>query len=185
MCQSMVNGKIPTGCHDIDSINTVLQRQLTELTGEKKTEQHMILSANKNTLHCVLEIKDMKTVVDFDVDNSLRNVPGSQAKQYRTSGRYKSENLVNILSVNSILVHCDIIRASRVNGSLAPVIYNFFPDVSPGEKIVSQAQHISTSHWQWMSFHWCRPWITDQSGEEIDLRGEELTLTLYVRKKKH
>ena len=44
--------KIPTGCYDIDSINTVLQRQLTKLTGEKKTEQHVFLSANKNT--CVV-----------------------------------------------------------------------------------------------------------------------------------
>ena len=66
--------KIQTGCYDIDSINTVLQRQLTELTDEKKTEQHVILSANKNTLGCVLDIKDTKTVMDFNVDKSLRNV---------------------------------------------------------------------------------------------------------------
>ena len=177
--------KIPTGCYDIDSINTVLQRQLTKLTGEKKTEQHVFLSANKNTLRCVLEIKDTKTVVDFDVDNSLRNVLGFQAKQYRTSGRYESENLVNILSVNSILVHCDIIQGSRVNGSLAPVIYNFFPDVSPGEKIVSQARHLIYFPLTMDVIPSMSSWITDQNGEEIDLRGEELTLTFHVRKKKH
>ena len=42
--------KIPTGCYDIDSINTILQKQLLTLTGEKKKEQHTTLSANKNTL---------------------------------------------------------------------------------------------------------------------------------------
>ena len=62
--------KIPTGCYDIDSINTVLQKQLLLQTGGKGTEQHVVLSANKNTLKCVLEIKDDKTVVDFGVGNS-------------------------------------------------------------------------------------------------------------------
>ena len=33
--------KIPTGCYDIDSINTVLQKQLLKLTGEGKKEQHV------------------------------------------------------------------------------------------------------------------------------------------------
>ena len=52
------NIKIPTGCYDIDSINTTLQKQFLLATGEKEKEQHVILSANKNTLKCVLEIKD-------------------------------------------------------------------------------------------------------------------------------
>ena len=39
--------KIPTGCYDIDSINTVLQKQLLKLTGEGKKEQHVTLTANK------------------------------------------------------------------------------------------------------------------------------------------
>ena len=81
----------------------------------------MTLSANKNTLSCVLEIKDENTVVDFDIDNSLRTVLGFEAKKYNQVGSYESENIVNILNVNSILVHCDIIEGSRVNGKVAPV----------------------------------------------------------------
>ena len=64
-------------------------------------------------------------MVDFNTDNSLRTVLGFEAKQYKSAGTYEIENIVNILSVNSILVHCDIIEGSRVNGKLAPVIYNF------------------------------------------------------------
>ena len=72
--------KIPTGCYDIKSINTLLQEKLLTLTGEKKKEQHITLSANKNTLSCVLDIKDEKTVVDFNIYNSLRAVLGFEAK---------------------------------------------------------------------------------------------------------
>ena len=177
--------KIPTGCYDIGSINTVLQKQLSTLTGEKKKEQHVTLSANKNTLSCVLEIKDEKTVVDFAIDNSLRTVLGFDAKKYSKVGIYESENIVNILSVNSILVHCDIIEGSRVNGKLAPVIYNFFPDVSPGEKIVAEPQHLIYIPLTMDIISSMTSWVTDQTGADIDLRGEELTLTFHVRKKKH
>lgn len=62
--------KIPTGCYDIDSINNVIQRELIEVGGEKKVNKYLLISANKNTLDCVLEIKDLKTIVDFDVDNT-------------------------------------------------------------------------------------------------------------------
>ena len=177
--------QIPTGCYDIDSINNVVQRLLMELTGEKEKEKHIILSANKNTLRCILEIRDTTTSVDFNIDNSLRSVLGFNAKQYKGAGRYESENIVNILSVNSILVHCDIIDASRVNGVAAPVIYNFFPDVSPGEKIVSQPLHFIYISLTMDVIPSMSSWLTDQNGSELDLRGEELTLTFHVRKKKH
>ena len=172
--------KIPTGCYDISAINTVLQKQMLQLSGQKKMEQHVVISANKNTLRCVLEIRDDTTVVDFNVANSLSTVLGFRRKQYKKSGLYESEDLVNILSVNSILVHCDII-----DGSLAPIIYNFFPDVSPGEKIVSQPQHLIYIPLTLDVIPSMSCWLTDQTGRVIDLRGEELTLTFHVRKKKH
>ena len=177
--------RIPIGCYDIDSINNVVQRVLMEFTGETEKEKHVILTANRNTLRCILEIRDGTTSVDFNIDNSLRSVLGFNAKQYKKPGRYESENIVNILNVNSILVHCDIIEASRVNGVAAPVIYNFFPDVSPGEKIVSQPLHLIYIPLTMDVIPSMSSWLTDQNGSELDLRGEELTLTFHVRKKKH
>ena len=99
------------------------------------------LSLNPNTLKCILEIKTDDYDVDFHVDASLRSVLGFNAKKYKR-GRHESENLVNIMNENSILVHCDIVGASRVNGIEAPIIYNFFPSVAPGEKIVSKPLHL-------------------------------------------
>ena len=73
-----------------------------------------------------MEIKDGKTVVDFSIDNNLRAVLGFDVKKYGNVGSYESENIVNILNVNSIHVHCDIIEGPHVNGQLAHVIYSFF-----------------------------------------------------------
>ena len=44
--------------------------------------------------------------------------------------------MVNILTINSILVNIDIISGSYVNGSTQTTIYSFFPDVSPGYEII-------------------------------------------------
>ena len=148
-----------------------------KLTGEKKTVQTRIP-------WCVLEIKDEKTLVDFNIDNSLRTVLGIEAKQYKSAGTYESENIVNILSINSILVHCNIIEGSRVNGELAPVIYDYFPDVSQGEKIISQPLHLIYMPLTMDVISSMTSWLTDQIGNEFDLRGEELTLTFHIRKKK-
>ena len=96
-------------------------------------------------------------------------------------GRHESENLVDIISVNSILVHCDIIGASRVNGTEAPVIYNFFPNVAPDDKIVSTPRNLIYVPITLNVISHMKCWLTDQSGNELDLRGEELTITFYTK----
>ena len=54
------------------------------------------------------------------------------------------KKLVNIMSVNSILVHCNIIHSLYMRGQQAPVVYNFFPNAAPGQKIL-EAPHLSPS----------------------------------------
>ena len=44
--------------------------------------------------------------------------------------------MVNIPTINSVLVNIDIISGSYVNGSTQTTIYSFFSDVSPGYKIM-------------------------------------------------
>ena len=157
---------IPIGCYDIKSINSVLQRLYMERTGKKEKEKRFVIEPNKNTLRCVLEVCDDKTIVNFDIENSLCSVLGFERKSYKR-GRFESENLVNILSVNSILVHCDVVGASCVNGVEAPVIYNFFPDVSPGEKIVSQPLHLIYLPLTMNIISRMTSWLTDQNGREF------------------
>ena len=69
--------------------------------------------------------------VDFRKGKSISSLPGFDSNLH-TSGFHESENIVNILTINSILVNIDIISGSYVNGSTQPTIYSFFRDVSPG-----------------------------------------------------
>ncbi len=163
-----------------------MQRLLADKNNDGKVKvPYVVFSGDKNTLTFVLEITKDSTIVDFDIDNRLRSVLGFEAKKYKGGGgRYESENKVNILTVNSILVHCDIIKPSRVNGMVAPVIYNFSPNVTPGEKIVSQPQHLIYNPLTMNVIPSMTAWVTDQNGKILDLRGEVLTLTFHIRKRR-
>ena len=171
---------IPVGCYEIKAINIELQRFIMQQTGDKKAEKRIILSPNPNTLRCMLEVLDVKCQVDFNVDNSLCTVLGFDRKVYKV-GRHESEHIVNILSVNSILVHCDVIESSRLNGIEAPVIYTFFPDASPGDKIISIPRHLIYIPLTLNIISHMTCFVTDQNGKELDLQGEELTLTFHLK----
>ena len=91
-------------------------------------------------MQCILTVVGAKCKVSFDVPNSLASVLGFKRSIFCV-GRHASENLVNIMSVNSILVHCNIIHSSYLRGTQAPVAYNnFFPNAAPGQKIL-EAPH--------------------------------------------
>ena len=143
-----------------------------------------MLSGNINTSKCVLEISSDTTIVDFDIKNSIRSVLGFEAKKYTGGKRYESENKIDIIRVHSILVHCDIINSSRVNGTLAPVLYSFAPNVSPGEQIVFQPNHLMYVPLSLSTISSITSWITDQEGRVLDLGGEQLTLAFHIRKRR-
>jgi hypothetical protein len=99
-----------------------------------RNKSFISLSANPSTLKSVMEITG-RYKVDFRPPNSLRSVLGFKNRVYH-AGFNESENIVNILTVNSVFVEVDIINGSYVNGKLSPIIYSFLPNVSPGYKIV-------------------------------------------------
>ena len=98
--------------------------------------EDIYIVGDPTTLKSVLTLKN-KAAVDFNTANSVASVLGFTKKDYK-AGRHLSQHIVNILRVNSIIVNCDIVALSRRNGIAAPIIYNFFPNVAPGKKIVNR-----------------------------------------------
>ena len=117
--------------------------------------------------------------VDLMRYNSINSLLGFDSKRY-TSGCNKSENLVNILTLNSILVNIDIISGSYVNGSTQTTIYLFFPDVSPGYKIIENPDNLLYLPTTATTIHSITIWLTDQNGNELILRGENLSMRLHL-----
>ena len=135
--------------------------------------------ANTNTLKSVMEISN-DFIVDLRVRKSIASVLGFRNQVYK-EGLHESESVVNILSINSILVNADIIGGSYVNGKTQNTIYSFFPNVSPGYKIVENQRNLVYLPVILDKISKMETVVTDQNGKQLNLRGENLTIRYHLR----
>ena len=89
--------------------------------------------------------------------------------------------MVNILTINSILFNIDIISGSYVNGSTQPTIYSFFPDVFPGYKIIENPHNLIYLPITSNTIRSITIWLTGQNGNELNVRGENLSMRFHLR----
>ena len=118
--------------------------------------------------------------IDFRKGKSINSLLGFDSNLY-TSGFHESENMVNIRTINSILVNIDIISGSYVNGSTQPIIYSFFPDVSPWYKFIENSHNLHYLPITADTIHSITILLTEQNGNELNLRGENLSMRFHLR----
>ena len=106
---------IPEGSYDVEDINEFIQREMRKNDHYDQTSDkvYIEISANTNTLKSEMFLKN-NYEVEYRKDKSINSLIGFHNNLY-TSGFHESENMVNILTINSILVNIDIISGSYVN----------------------------------------------------------------------
>lgn len=172
---------IPEGSYDVTDLNTAIQTKMKQNSHHDSFNDvyHITISANPNTLRSILTLKSGYQV-DFTTTNSIRRVLGFNKKKY-TVTYVESEQVVNILTINSILVNSNLIKGSFVNGSSSNTIYSFFPDVSPGYKIIENPRNLVYLPLTLEIINRLETSITDQDGNQLNLRGEQLNVRFHVR----
>ena len=173
--------KIPVGSYEIYDLNNTIHFEM-EKRGhydEINNENYINISANSNTLKSVLII-EQGYQVDFNHKNSLAKVLGFTGTKYE-EGFHESENVVNILTINSILVNIDMISGSYVNGATKNTIYSFFPKVSPGYKIIESPVNLVYLPLILDTIDNLNVSLTDQDDHLLNLRNEKLTIRFHIR----
>ena len=173
--------KIPEGSYEIDDINDAIQHEMKKRThyDEINEDYYINIAPNTNTLKSVL-ILEKGYQIDFNHQNSLAKMLGFTGTKY-TEGFHESENVVDILRINSILVNIDIISGSYVNGTTKSTIYSFFPDVSPGYKIIESPVNLVYLPITLNTIDSLNVMITDQDDHLLNLRNEKLTIRFHIR----
>ena len=173
---------INEGSYDIVDINDTVQQKMRQNGHyDSANEKYYItISANSNTLKSVL-ILENNYHVDFRPSISISSLLGFDHNIY-TQDFQESENVVNILSINSLLVNLDIVSGSYVNSSTQNTIYSFFPNVSPGYKIMESPINLVYLPVTLHTINGMEVSITDQDGNQLNLRGETLTMRFHIRK---
>ena len=172
---------IQGGSYHVEDINEFIHRQMRKSGHYDKAndKDNIEISANIHTLKSEMIINN-NCEVDFRRYNSINSLLGFDSKLY-TLGFNESENMVNILTINSILVNIDIILGSYVNGSTQPTIYSFFPNVSPGYKIIENPHNVLNLPITADTIHSITIWLTDQNGNELNSRGKNLSMRFHLR----
>jgi len=172
---------IPEGCYEITSINDYVVRIMKDNGhyDSANDEYYITIKPNKNTLKSILDI-GTNYKVDLTTSNSVRTILGFNSQIY-SEGYNESENIVNILSVNSLRVTSDIIGSSFTNGDTQNIIYSFFPNVGPGYKIVQEPSNLIYLPVTLNTISHMETKLVDHNGKLINLRGEELSIRFHIR----
>ena len=172
---------LPVGSYDIvDLHQTLVQKMKANGHYDDANEQAKItISANTSTLKSLLVIAE-NFAVDFRENTSLNSVLGFNNQVYE-SGSHDSEQVVNIMQINSVFVKTDVIGGSYVNGQTRNVIYNFYPDVSPGYKILQNPNNLVYLPVILDTISSVVVELTDQNFKQLNLRGENLTIRFHLR----
>ena len=176
---SWVNIELDTGSYELSAISNEIQRLMAN-NGDYDQN-----ADNPYFITITANLSELKSIVHISNENSIGSVLGF-TNEIIGKGYNESPNIVNIIQVNSILVNLDIISGSYVNGSASPTIYSFYPNVSPGYKIVERPSPslvfypVSRNE-----FNSMRVWLTDQNNDSIDLRGEQITVRICIEEVKN
>ena len=147
---------------------------------EANEEFYVSILANPNTMNTILNIEN-NYQVNFKSGNSLRKLLGFNSKVYTVS--QEPERVVDILSVNSMLVNLYIISGSYVKGVARHTIYYFFPNVSPGHKIVEKPKRVIYLPITLHGIHSIQITLKDQDGNQLNLSGENITIRFQLKEK--
>lgn len=179
--ETWFNIDIPEGSYELVAINEHIHRVMKENGHYNSAADayYITLEPNYNTLKAVLNIAT-NYKVDFTTANSIRTVFGFNAKVY-AAGYSESENIVNIISFNSLKVTSDIIGSSYFNGLTDNIIYSFFPSVGPGYKIIEAPVNLIYLPITMQIISSMETKLVDHNGELINLRGEELSLRFHIK----
>ena len=169
---------IPTGSYEIANIASEIKRQVGD-----DVYNSITLERNDATLKAVFKLGPSYRI-DFTQPSSIRSILGFDARIVggTKDKYYPGDHIVNILTVNTVFVNCDVINNSYNNGVLAPVIYSFFPNVAPGYKIVRNVENPIYLPVNKTQINNITVWLTDQNNNPLNFRGETITIRFHLRR---
>lgn len=171
---------IPTGSYEISNIASEIKRQVGD-----EVYNSIALERNDATLKAVFKLGPTYRI-DFTQPSSIRSVLGFDSRIVGGTKEkyYPGDHIVNILTVNTVFINCDVINNSYNNGVLAPVVYSFFPPVPPGFKIVQNVENPIYLPVNKTQINNITVWLTDQNNNPLNFRGETITIRFHLRRMK-
>ena len=187
--------KVPGHDYKVFSLDTgayelfLIGKQIVEwikLTYPKleKVDDNFKLTGNEATSKAEFIFKD-DYGVDFNVQGSMYDILGfKKDEKIEGPGRFVPERIVNIVNVTQLVFNCSLTESNFVNGKESPFLYNCGINVPVGYRLFRELTDISYKSLTTSQISHIRLWIVDQDGAPVNLRNDDLTVTLSLRLKR-
>lgn len=164
---------IPVGSYEVDKIGEFIDDALRE------KGYIFRLFPNMNTMKCRIQ---SDVFIDFSQSNSIGSILGFGKRKLEAKTYHIADDIVNIQTVNSIRVDCDLTTGSFHNGKSTHTIYEFTPAVDPGYKISEQPKHLIYLPLITYRISELNISIVDQEDRLVDFRGEKITCRIHIKR---
>lgn len=143
-----------------------------------KDDVYIKIEPNTNTSKCRIL---SNAEIDFTQRNSIGPTLGFAARKLEKCVWHQSDSCVDINPINIVRVQCNIISGSFCNGASSHTIYEFNIDTPVGFKVVENPSNILYLPVNTNELHTITVSLVDENGSPINLRGEKVAITLYLK----
>ena len=96
-------------------------------------------------------------------------------------GGYVADEIIYITYVSQLIFNCSITESNYINGREVPFLYNCGIDVPVGYRLARELIDISYKKITTSQISTIRIWIVDQNGAPVNLRNDDLVVTLSLK----
>lgn len=164
--------EIPSGSYEITDLNKFLQESFS-----KKNITFELL-ANHNTLQSEI---NCNVNITFK-EGTIGKILGFKDQIIKGGNRKSSDFPAEIIKVNALCIDCSIAEGSYLNGRPVHILYQFFPDVAPGFKIIESPKNIIYFPVTVKIVDKVTVKILDQNLDLVNFRKETVTVRLHIKK---
>ena len=183
---AFVTYSLETGAYEISTINSQLQELLSQKYPKLKTlTDDFKLIGNDATGKAEFIVKKAGYGVSFNVEGSICALLGfNKDNIFENQGRFVAGKIVDICPVTQLIFNTNVSESNYINDMETPFVYNCSIDVPPGYRISREINNISYKNLTTNQISFLRVWVTDQVGRPVNIRDDELLVTLSLKLEK-
>ncbi|KAE9522728.1 hypothetical protein AGLY_016875 [Aphis glycines] len=172
--------KLEEGCYEIEDINQRVKKQIDDYNSENLTKLTFDISVDPNDFRSYIKCNG---ILHFEIPFSMATVFGFEKRQYKPEyAIHRSEKAVNLNTINSIKVMCNIAQGSFNNHLQSHLIYEFFPSGRTGSKVIQSPPNLIYYKLNKTNIDSITVQLVDQDQKPIDNFGETLTIVLHIKR---
>ncbi len=168
------------GCYDIEDINNKIAKELSQVNNNYGTQ--LTFSVRIDPVDFRTYIK-CNGILQFNTPYSIAPVFGF--KKIRCGPFHearRSDKAVNLNTINSIKVLCNIAHGSFNNQLQSHSIYEFFPSGRTGTKVVQSPSNLIYYRLNKTDINLITVQLVDQNNNPIDNFNEKLSVVLHIKR---